>query len=605
MKHLLHRFRQNPLWRSAETFFDGRRVGRKVSVVSVFFAAVAFLFSGAQAQQYYPYGYDSQNDALRYRHSGSPYQYYRFDRTGDSPYAEFDVGQYRAGGAQTLSEVVAQEPRLSMFASWIREAGLEYLLYTPDGVTIFAPTNEAIARLSETVKENLEESTPALRATIVNHILNRKYYFDQIPLGKTSSRALSDTNLYLDKRDHDILYIGESEVVKENLVAGNAVIHLVDEPIMPSAYGIYRESRATGFSGRSRVLPNESISRSRLNQRLDYINDPQTMISDDTVADVIRRSSALGTFEEWLQDTGWMQYLETAQDVTVFVPVDEVFEEIPNRSMYQFESSPLQKQQLVNAHVVPGTFYARDFRNNPTGVLETQAGQFVEVDAAGSGNIMIGAARIVRPDIQAQNGVIHLVNGFVRPERDSSLQERYSFIEPAPRFISQDELGMDRQMLTPPIPKDFERLDTVDRLLEVKEQYRDDRLVSVLEQSPAMEAFEDALSEAGLKDDLDAVGQDVTLFVPTNNAFSDMGDAQFRALLNDRPALRRFVRNHMLVGNFDESQLGERFSRVQNFNGNYLDLSAVNGTKVEEARVIGPDVHVSNGVIHIIDKVLD
>ena len=113
-----------------------------------------------------------------------------------------------------------------------------------------------------------------------------------------------------------------------------------------------------------------------------------------------------------------------------------------------------------------------------------------------------------------------------------------------------------------------------------------------------------ALTQAGLVETLSGDGP-FTVFAPTDQAFTDAG-IDLASFDNDEAnaTLVDILTYHVLNGAVDSASVTDGLS-VEALNGDNLDFSVVNGTVlVNDATVITADVVSSNGVIHVIDKVL-
>ena len=113
-----------------------------------------------------------------------------------------------------------------------------------------------------------------------------------------------------------------------------------------------------------------------------------------------------------------------------------------------------------------------------------------------------------------------------------------------------------------------------------------------------------ALTQAGLVETLSGDGP-FTVFAPTDQAFTDAG-IDLASFDNDEAnaTLVDILTYHVLNGAVDSASVTDGLS-VEALNGDNLDFAVVNGTVlVNDATVITADVVSSNGVIHVIDKVL-
>ena len=112
-----------------------------------------------------------------------------------------------------------------------------------------------------------------------------------------------------------------------------------------------------------------------------------------------------------------------------------------------------------------------------------------------------------------------------------------------------------------------------------------------------------ALTEAGLVDALKGDGP-FTVFAPTDEAFKNLPKGALDNLLKDKEALKNVLLYHVVSGNVSSKDV-VKLDKATTLNGSDLKIMTKNGkVMINDAEVIGADVEASNGVIHVIDKVL-
>ncbi|HET7731425.1 MAG TPA: fasciclin domain-containing protein [Usitatibacter sp.] len=111
-----------------------------------------------------------------------------------------------------------------------------------------------------------------------------------------------------------------------------------------------------------------------------------------------------------------------------------------------------------------------------------------------------------------------------------------------------------------------------------------------------------ALAAAGLVDTLKGPGP-FTVFAPTDEAFAQIPADKLQALLADKAALTKVLTYHVVPGAVMSSQV--KSGAVKTVQGQSLKVDATSsGVRVNDARVVKTDILASNGVIHVIDKVV-
>ena len=111
------------------------------------------------------------------------------------------------------------------------------------------------------------------------------------------------------------------------------------------------------------------------------------------------------------------------------------------------------------------------------------------------------------------------------------------------------------------------------------------------------------VKQAGLAGTLQAKGP-FTVFAPTDAAFAKVPKATLAALAKDKAKLRAVLLYHVAKGKLTAAKVVKLHS-VKTLNGQSLKVRVSHGTvTVGGARVITADIGASNGVIHVINKVL-
>lgn len=115
--------------------------------------------------------------------------------------------------------------------------------------------------------------------------------------------------------------------------------------------------------------------------------------------------------------------------------------------------------------------------------------------------------------------------------------------------------------------------------------------------------FARALQAAGLVDTLRSPGP-YTLFAPTDAAFSKLPEGTLDALLQDPEVLRAVLSYHVTPGNVTAAQVIQVPS-VRTVQGESVRITASSGlVRINDATVTQADILASNGMIHVIDTVL-
>ena len=126
--------------------------------------------------------------------------------------------------------------------------------------------------------------------------------------------------------------------------------------------------------------------------------------------------------------------------------------------------------------------------------------------------------------------------------------------------------------------------------------------ISVTAEAAGLSAIAGALTDTKLVDAVDDL-MDVTVFVPDNAAFQAIGSAVGNLTIAQLTSILEY---HVINGTVAYSSLLMNNSMIPTLQGNNVTITMLNGSVfVNSAKVVQADVLVANGVVHVIDGVLN
>ncbi|SMO43931.1 fasciclin domain-containing protein [Ruegeria faecimaris] len=135
-------------------------------------------------------------------------------------------------------------------------------------------------------------------------------------------------------------------------------------------------------------------------------------------ADIVDTAVSAGSFTTLVaavQAAGLVDTLKGDGPFTVFAPTDEAFAALPEGTVETL-LLPENKDQLVailTYHVVPAKVMSGDIAGKRTKVLTVQGDR---LSVNGKNGVKVNGAKVVQADIEASNGVIHVVDAVILPE---------------------------------------------------------------------------------------------------------------------------------------------------------------------------------------------
>jgi len=130
--------------------------------------------------------------------------------------------------------------------------------------------------------------------------------------------------------------------------------------------------------------------------------------------DIVDTAVAAGQFKTLataLQAAGLVETLKGKGPFTVFAPTDEAFAKIPKADLDALLKDKAKLTAVLTYHVVPGKVMAKDVK---AGKVKTVQGS--ELTVATMGGVTVDNAKVIKTDIAASNGVIHVIDTVMLPK---------------------------------------------------------------------------------------------------------------------------------------------------------------------------------------------
>ncbi len=136
------------------------------------------------------------------------------------------------------------------------------------------------------------------------------------------------------------------------------------------------------------------------------------------IVDLAVQTESLSTLVKAVKAGGLVETLKGEGPYTVFAPTNEAFAKLPAGTLESL-LKPENKDKLVQIltyHVVPGNVMSTDLEDGMS--AKTVEGSEIEVNLGES--VMINNATVVKADIKASNGVVHVIDTVIMPPKKDS-----------------------------------------------------------------------------------------------------------------------------------------------------------------------------------------
>jgi uncharacterized surface protein with fasciclin (FAS1) repeats len=144
-------------------------------------------------------------------------------------------GTYAGDGGDDILGVVRQSGRFTAFLAALQESGVNVTLKGKGPFTMFAPTDEAFAKIPRATLDALLKDRSRLRKFLLFHVVSGRYSSPEF-LNKRVVRAMSGGGLRAAVRGNAIT-VENASIVAGNLPAANGLVHVIDAVLIPPTAG--------------------------------------------------------------------------------------------------------------------------------------------------------------------------------------------------------------------------------------------------------------------------------------------------------------------------------------------------------------------------------
>ncbi|GGD83679.1 hypothetical protein GCM10011514_54670 [Emticicia aquatilis] len=269
-------------------------------------------------------------------------------------------------------DVALADSRFSTLTKLLTDNGLVSTLKGTGPFTVFAPTNDAFAKIDASKLTNAE-----LVNILKSHVVSGRVLAADVKSGVATSLGSS---IYLSKNSTGVFINGNSQVTTADVSASNGIIHIIDNVIVPPTKSLVEIAQGD---------PNFSELVSLV------------LAADASVVTALSSASANG--------------------LTVFAPTNAAFTELYKTTPKATLLAPANKALLTSVllyHVVPGRVFSSDLPNVSGEVSTANTAAKLTFDLAGGAKVKgksSGNSNITAVNILGTNGVVHVIDKVLLP----------------------------------------------------------------------------------------------------------------------------------------------------------------------------------------------
>ena len=147
--------------------------------------------------------------------------------------------------------------------------------------------------------------------------------------------------------------------------------------------------------------------------------EPKAEMAKPALKDIVDTAVGAGTFKTLataLTEAGLIDTLKGPGPFTVFAPTDEAFAKVPKKDLEALLKDKKKLASVLTYHVVSGKVMAADVMKMKDGSrVKTVQGSELTLGLKG-GKVMVDGANVIKTDIEASNGVIHVIDSVIMPK---------------------------------------------------------------------------------------------------------------------------------------------------------------------------------------------
>ncbi len=290
-----------------------------------------------------------------------------------------------------IVDIAAKNSNFDTLHTAIIAAGLADTLASADAqYTVFAPTDAAFGDLDPALlSAALADPKGALTTVLTYHVVAGNYSGAEL-LEMGTVTTLQGEELTITTRN-DSVFVNDARVVIADVPAKNGIIHAINAVLLPAA--------VTGGADTTAAADTTTAAAS----------DAAGDTASKTIAEIAVEAGNFTSLVGALQATGLVETFTMPGNYTVFAPTDAAFAALGDVNLSQDELKAILLYHVVNDRLTRDQLATDDL------VPTLSGGRPLFINRSGGQILDISGAKLVVTDIQASNGIIHVIDRVMIP----------------------------------------------------------------------------------------------------------------------------------------------------------------------------------------------
>ncbi len=309
------------------------------------------------------------------------------------------AGSFNGMATAPAATDASANPVLSTLVAAVKAADLVDTLNGPGPFTIFAPSNDAFAKIPKADLDKVLADKATLTKILTLHVVAGEKLSSADLASKGEATSVEGATLKFAKSGDSLEVNGQAAVICADVQVANATVHIIDTVLMPEAAAA--TPAATGPTGPAcSAVPADGAGS---------FNGMATA----PAATAASANPVLSTLVAAVKAAGLVDTLNGPGPFTIFAPTNDAFAKIPAADLDKVLADKAQLTKILTFHVVSGKLSAADLVAK--GTVKTVEGGDLTITKDGDTVKINGSAAVGCADVQVANATVHIIDTVLMP----------------------------------------------------------------------------------------------------------------------------------------------------------------------------------------------
>jgi uncharacterized surface protein with fasciclin (FAS1) repeats len=295
------------------------------------------------------------------------------------------AGSFEGMAKDPVATAASNNPVLSTLVTAVKQAGLVDTLNGANDITVFAPSNDAFAKIPKETLDKVLADKATLTKILTYHVVPKTVTPTELGMGTFDTLAKSSVT---SSGSGQSFKVNDANVICGNVKTANATVYIIDTVLMP----------AEQFGPACASVPKDGAGSFE-------------GMAQDPVATAAANNPALSTLVAAVKQAGLADTLNGLTGATVFAPTNEAFAKIPKATLDKVLADKATLTKILTYHVVPESITPDKLAN---GSFTTVAKS--KVTTSGSDEMFkVNDATVVCGNVKTANATVYVIDTVLMP----------------------------------------------------------------------------------------------------------------------------------------------------------------------------------------------